>query len=732
LHIFITFQEKNMDRLTLKRLINPVLILACCILIIFCSKKAYAGTDVTVSDSSLPPVSGHWTQSPVDSLAIYAGTMDVYGKTLEGEIRIKKITLRNFHNIQRTTDSGDEILEFDGIVEGTVTYMRFAMGIHTNIENGTYTLTDMTHAKIRVIGKAGKTTGTYPLKLESLLITLGARDLEGNKIDAAYIRNVSGMNSAGSITINDIGSGKYQVSGYLDAYTEGAMKEISSNTYFPDQNGPVHLLLQSFPDSNADLSVTQSASSPVYAGGNLTYTITVNKTGYDDADEVILTDALPAGATFISASAFSSHGEQECTLSGSNLACFLGDLWSTESATVKVTVLVPSTTSLTNAVRLTSMAPEQNLSNNISTLVTTVENTSSSADVSVSQIASPDPGVKDNSLYYTVTVTNNGPTAANTVLTDFIPDNSEFISMATGQGSCSQDDTIVTCSLGSINSGNSVVVQVHVKPDEPCVLTNKAIATSSTPDPVRANNSSELTTKVSPTDLVLTQSTNIDSVKVGNDLIYTFHITNNGPEPIEELNLLDTIPYTVNIVSLTPEDTCDWGPEIIGCYFTDMASGASKTVTLTVTPTLAGVLTNKVDLKSSTPNINSANSSSIINTTVKAAFIDSDSDTMDDDWETSYFGNLSRNGTVDYDNDQLTDLAEYQEGTNPTVKDTDSDGMPDGWEVLYNLDPLTNDASADQDNDGFNNLKEYLKGTNPTDKASHPPKSMPWLPILLE
>jgi uncharacterized repeat protein (TIGR01451 family) len=722
-----------MCRLTLKRLINPLLILTCYILLIFCSKEAYAGTDVTVSDPALPPSSGHWTQSPAESLAIYAGSITSHGKNIEGEIRIKKITLRNFHNIQRTTDSDDEILEFDGIVEGTITYMKFETELHTTLEDGTYTLTDMSHVRIRAVGKAGHTTGTYPLKLESLLITLGARDIEGNKVDAAYIRNIPTLDSTGSITITDIGSAKYQMSGYLDAYTEGAMPEISSNTYFADQNGPVHLLLQSFPDSNADLSVTQSASSPVYASGNLTYTITVNKTGNDNADEVILTDALPEGATFVSASAFSSlFGEKECTLSGGNVTCFLDDLWSNYSANVKITVTTPSTSSLTNIVRVTSMAPEQNISNNISTLVTQVGNSPDSADLSVTQGASPDPVDKDNNLIYTATVTNIGPTAASAILTDFIPDNSDFISMTPAQGSCSRDHTIVTCSLGSINSGNSVSVQVTVKSDEPGLLTNKVIATSSTPDPVRANNSSELTTKVSPTDLVLTQSTNVDSVKVGNDLIYTFHIINNGPEPIEELNLLDTLPNTVNIVSLSPEDSCDWGPEKVACLFRDMAQGDSKTVTLTVTPTSTGALTNKVDLFSSTPNMNSANSSSTVNTIVTGAFIDSDSDGMDDDWETIHFGSLSRVGTADYDNDALIDLAEYYAGTNPKVKDTDGDGMPDGWEVLYDLEPLVNDASADKDHDGFNNLKEYLKGTNPTDKASHPPRSMPWLPILLE
>lgn len=44
---------------------------------------------------------------------------------------------------------------------------------------------------------------------------------------------------------------------------------------------------------------------------------------------------------------------------------------------------------------------------------------------------------------------------------------------------------------------------------------------------------------------------------------------------------------------------------------------------------------------------------------------DSDSDGMDDAWEQLYFGNLSRNGTGDFDGDGATDLAEFLAGTVP-------------------------------------------------------------------
>jgi hypothetical protein len=46
--------------------------------------------------------------------------------------------------------------------------------------------------------------------------------------------------------------------------------------------------------------------------------------------------------------------------------------------------------------------------------------------------------------------------------------------------------------------------------------------------------------------------------------------------------------------------------------------------------------------------------------------------------------------------------------------DGDNDGMPDAWELAYDLavDEAGN-AWADPDGDGYGNLEEYLNGTNP-------------------
>ncbi len=49
-----------------------------------------------------------------------------------------------------------------------------------------------------------------------------------------------------------------------------------------------------------------------------------------------------------------------------------------------------------------------------------------------------------------------------------------------------------------------------------------------------------------------------------------------------------------------------------------------------------------------------------------------------------------------------------------TLQDSDGDGMPDEWEILYGLDPDLDDADEDADGDHLTNLNEYLNGTDPT------------------
>ncbi|OQY59471.1 MAG: hypothetical protein B6245_06495 [Desulfobacteraceae bacterium 4572_88] len=64
----------------------------------------------------------------------------------------------------------------------------------------------------------------------------------------------------------------------------------------------------------------------------------------------------------------------------------------------------------------------------------------------------------------------------------------------------------------------------------------------------------------------------------------------------------------------------------------------------------------------------------------------------------------------DSDKDDLPDIFENEKlfGTDPENPDTDNDGMNDGWETYYRLEPLSTDETQDDpDGDGFTNLEEY-------------------------
>jgi len=125
---------------------------------------------------------------------------------------------------------------------------------------------------------------------------------------------------------------------------------------------------------------------------------------------------------------------------------------------------------------------------------------------------------------------------------------------------------------------------------------------------------------------------------------------------------------------------------------------------------------------------------------------DTDEDGMDDWWEDLYGLNSqdASDAALNADSDELTNLEEFQNSTDPTNDDsdndglsdsdevnvhlsnplngdTDNDGMSDSWEVAQNFDLLNDeDALLDADNDGVTNIDEYSEQTDPHDESSIP------------
>ncbi|HUF60690.1 MAG TPA: LamG-like jellyroll fold domain-containing protein [Verrucomicrobiales bacterium] len=102
---------------------------------------------------------------------------------------------------------------------------------------------------------------------------------------------------------------------------------------------------------------------------------------------------------------------------------------------------------------------------------------------------------------------------------------------------------------------------------------------------------------------------------------------------------------------------------------------------------------------------------------------DLDGDGLPDVWEEQVFGNTAQTGEGDADEDGLSNGDEFRFGTNPTVADTDGDGLSDGAEVAGN--PPTNPLLADTDGDGLPDPVETNTGVfvGPEDTGTDPTRA---------
>lgn len=119
--------------------------------------------------------------------------------------------------------------------------------------------------------------------------------------------------------------------------------------------------------AQADFGVAMDAGkSPAQKGKPLTYNITVTNAGPGSATNVYLSDIVPAGLTYQSAS-----GATCALAAGIQVVCALGNLASGASMPISLTFLVnlPGKSTISNTVLLTSVSPDSNTANNSATVV---------------------------------------------------------------------------------------------------------------------------------------------------------------------------------------------------------------------------------------------------------------------------------------------------------------------------------------------------------------------------
>ena len=362
-----------------------------------------------------------------------------------------------------------------------------------------------------------------------------------------------------------------------------------------DAVGPT-VFTENFANSaQTDLAIVKAAApSPVVAGTQLTYTFTSTNNGPSSATGVTVTDTLPAGETFVSAT--TSQGTT--SFANDTLTVTLGNMASGGTATTTVLVDVASsvTGTLTNTATISGNQPDPNLTNNTSTVTTPV---TQEADLAIVKSGSPDPVDAGKPLTYTLTATNNGPSDDTGVtVVDTLPAGVTYASSTSTQGSTSDAGATVTANLGNLASGATatITIVVNVASTTTGTITNTATISGNQPDPNLANNTGTCLTDVSqpiiinqvPTvDLAIVKSYSPATVYAGDTFTYTLSIINNGPQgTVGDVTVTDPLPSGVTFVSATASKG---SPTFSNGIVTDdlgtMAYEATATVTIIVRDT---------------------------------------------------------------------------------------------------------------------------------------------------
>ena len=398
--------------------------------------------------------------------------------------------------------------------------------------------------------------------------------------------------------------------------------------------------------TTADLAITNAASpNPVIAGNNITYTQVVTNNGAGPASTVTLTEAIPANTTFVSATPSPSTG-WSCGVAGGTLTCSNAAMAANTSTTFSVVVTVNSGTAagtvISDTAQVSATTTDPNPNNN-SAIVTDVVATAGQSDLSVTSIANPANVVTDgNTITYTQTVTNNGPSASGTAtFTDAIPAGTTFVSFSVPSGwNCGTSIPAVggtgtiSCSISSLAVNTPVnfplVVKVALGDTPGTAITNTAnisVPCSSTTDPNCGNNSASTTlTVASPTqaDVAIFKTASPEPVDQGTNLTYTLEITNNGPAVAQGVTVSDPIPSQVTYVSVsTTQGTCTYtsSTATVGCTLGNVSVGGLVLITINVTAdtfSSSTLSTNTATVSASTGDPHLTNNSASVTSTIAA------------------------------------------------------------------------------------------------------------------
>jgi uncharacterized repeat protein (TIGR01451 family) len=368
-----------------------------------------------------------------------------------------------------------------------------------------------------------------------------------------------------------------------------------------------------------DLSIGMTPNpEPVFVGNNLVYTISVTNAGPDLAQNVVVSQVLPAGVIYISGSASQGSVSQ----SGGVVTGNLGNMPAGSVATMFVTVNPTQVGLLSTTATVTSQNNDFDPSNNSVTVVSHVN--PPFADLAVGLLDAPDPTIVGQILTYTVSVTNRGPASASFVTaTNVLPTTVGILNATPSQGFATISDNVVVCNFGSVSNAGVVTATINVVPTLEGTILASTTASAAQIDPILANNSASTTTVVGPaTDLAIGMVDIPDPVILRSNLTYIISVTNRGPSSATGVVINDTLPAGVSVVlTNSSQGTIGVSGSTVTAALGNMTNGARATLTIVVTSTNSGTIFNTANVTGDQADPNSANNSASVSTVVAPPFV---------------------------------------------------------------------------------------------------------------
>jgi LPXTG-site transpeptidase (sortase) family protein len=334
----------------------------------------------------------------------------------------------------------------------------------------------------------------------------------------------------------------------------------------------------------ADVAVAKTVDNPTPGfGSNVTYTVTATNNGPRDASGLQLTDQLPAGLTFVSATP--SVG----TYNSGTGVWNIGALTNGSNATLAITATVNTLVPTTNTATKTAENEADNTAGDDSAGATI---TPVAADIATTKTVSNTVPNQNSNVTFTVTASNNGPSNASGVqVTDLLPAGLSYISSTPSQGAYNSGTGV--WNIGALANGANATLSITATVTGTNPVTNTATKTAEDqPDPVPGNNSAMATVTGQAADIALIKTVSSPTVALGSNAVFVVTATNNGPSSATGVVVTDLLPAGLVLVSATPSGGTTYNSGTGVWSIGGLANGASATLSIVATVNTTSATTN--------------------------------------------------------------------------------------------------------------------------------------------